>query len=95
MQHREIGRVGVLTSGGDAPGMHPCVRAVIRSAVQARLEVLSFKRGYSGNEFRVSVLGYLQRGGAATARDRLLAARLGVFAVESVVKGTTAVMVGE
>ncbi|NQU39546.1 MAG: 6-phosphofructokinase [Lentisphaerae bacterium] len=52
-------------------------------------------RALSGNEYRVAVLGYLQRGGAPTASDRLLAARLGAFAVEVALKGATNVMVGE
>lgn len=41
-------RIGVLTSGGDAPGMNACVRAVVRSALSAGLEVYGIRRGYSG-----------------------------------------------
>ena len=41
-------RVGVYTSGGDAPGMNACVRAVVRTAMAHDLEVLGIRRGYAG-----------------------------------------------
>jgi len=41
-------RIGVLCSGGDAPGMNPCIRAVVRSAVAAGHEVIGIRRGYQG-----------------------------------------------
>jgi len=41
-------RIGVFCSGGDAPGMNPCVRAVVRSALAARQEVVGIYRGYKG-----------------------------------------------
>lgn len=41
-------RIALLTSGGDAPGMNPCIRAVIRKAVYHGLEVIGIKRGFSG-----------------------------------------------
>ncbi len=41
-------RIGVLTSGGDAPGMNPCVRAVVRMAIGLDMEVCGIRRGYSG-----------------------------------------------
>ncbi|MBD3407569.1 MAG: ATP-dependent 6-phosphofructokinase [Candidatus Lokiarchaeota archaeon] len=44
---------------------------------------------------RVSVLGYIQRGGSPTRQDRLLATRLGVHAVESIMKGIHGVLLGE
>ncbi|MFQ5913675.1 MAG: 6-phosphofructokinase [Nitrospinota bacterium] len=43
---------------------------------------------------RVSVLGHIQRGGSPTARDRILASRLGVAAVEALIQGKDRVMVG-
>ncbi|MEM0963423.1 MAG: 6-phosphofructokinase [Bacteroidota bacterium] len=43
---------------------------------------------------RVSVLGHIQRGGSPTARDRVLASRLGAAAVEALLEGHTGVMVG-
>jgi len=44
----EINRIGVLTSGGDAPGMNACIRAVVRRAVQQDLDVVGIRRGYAG-----------------------------------------------
>lgn len=41
-------RIGVLTSGGDAPGMNAAIRAVVRTAVGRGLKVVGFKRGWSG-----------------------------------------------
>ena len=41
-------RIGVLTSGGDGPGLNPCIRAVVRMAVHYDIEVTGIKRGYSG-----------------------------------------------
>ena len=41
-------RIGVFCSGGDAPGMNPCVRAVVRSACSAGVEVVGIRRGYQG-----------------------------------------------
>ena len=45
-------------------------------------------------EVRVSVLGHMQRGGAPTCFDRVLASRMGVFAVESLLAEKSSVMVG-
>ena len=45
-------------------------------------------------EVRVSVLGHMQRGGAPTCFDRVLASRMGVFAVESLLAGKSFVMIG-
>ncbi|MCQ4936464.1 MULTISPECIES: 6-phosphofructokinase [Anaerotignum] len=41
-------RIGVLTSGGDAPGMNAAIRAVVRTALSMGIEVLGIKRGYNG-----------------------------------------------
>lgn len=77
MAEKEIRRIAVLTSGGDAPGMNAAVRAVVRTACANGIEVLGINRGYSGlinNDFRKmtarSVDGLLQRGGTVlyTAR---------------------------
>ena len=43
-----IKRIGVLTSGGDAPGMNACVRAVVRTAIYHGLECYGIRRGYNG-----------------------------------------------
>ncbi len=41
-------KIGVLTSGGDAPGMNAAIRAVVRTAVYNKLEVIGIKEGYKG-----------------------------------------------
>ncbi|MBR5618136.1 MAG: ATP-dependent 6-phosphofructokinase, partial [Clostridia bacterium] len=41
-------RIGVLTSGGDAPGMNAAVRSVVRTACENNMEVVGILRGYSG-----------------------------------------------
>ena len=41
-------RIGVFTSGGDAPGMNACVRAAVRCALSHDLEVMGIRRGYAG-----------------------------------------------
>ncbi len=41
-------KIGVFTSGGDAPGMNACLRAVIRTALYRRVEVWGIMRGYAG-----------------------------------------------
>ena len=43
-----VKRIGVLTSGGDAPGMNPCVRAVVRTALFHGVECYGIRRGYHG-----------------------------------------------
>ena len=41
-------RIAVLTSGGDAPGMNPAIRAVVRAGIAHGLEVFGIQRGYQG-----------------------------------------------
>lgn len=43
-----IRRIGVFTSGGDAPGMNACLRSVVRSAISNDLDVFGIRRGYQG-----------------------------------------------
>ena len=45
---KQIRRIGVLTSGGDAPGMNALIRAVVRTASAHDISVLGIHRGYSG-----------------------------------------------
>ncbi len=67
---KEIKTIGVLTSGGDAPGMNSAIRAVVREALGKGLKVKGIKRGYAGllqeeiidMEVR-SVSDTIQRGG--------------------------------
>ena len=71
-------KIGILTSGGDAPGMNAAVRAAVRSAIFYEMEVYGIERGYEGlldgdiKEMNVSsVSDILQRGGTIlrTARS--------------------------
>ena len=43
-----VKRIGVLTSGGDAPGMNPCVRSVVRTALYHGIECYGIRRGWNG-----------------------------------------------
>lgn len=72
-------KIGVLTSGGDAPGMNPAIRSVVRTAVYRNKEVIGFYNGFSGllnGEYtemnRKSVGDIIHRGGTIlrTARCR-------------------------
>ena len=74
---KEVNTIGVLTSGGDAPGMNACIRAVVRAALAAGKKVKGIRRGYAGliDEDIVdmdskSVSDIIQRGGTVlyTAR---------------------------
>jgi 6-phosphofructokinase 1 len=70
-------RIGVLTSGGDAPGMNACLRAIVRTAVYHNLEVIGFQHGYRGvllGEYQAldarSVTNIIQRGGTILGSAR-------------------------
>ncbi|SHN31683.1 6-phosphofructokinase [Cyclobacterium lianum] len=65
-----IKKIGVLTSGGDAPGMNAAIRAVVRAGFYYKLEVFGIYRGYEGminNDIRKlenkSIAHVLERGG--------------------------------
>lgn len=45
---KEVKTIGVLTSGGDAPGMNACIRAVVRTAINRNMKVKGIMRGYAG-----------------------------------------------
>lgn len=72
-------KIGVLTSGGDAPGMNAAVRAVVRKAIYHDLEVVGVHQGYQGlieGKFRSLELGdvgdIIQRGGTMLHSARCL-----------------------
>ena len=44
----KVKTIGVLTSGGDAPGMNAAIRAVVRAAISSGLKVKGIRRGYAG-----------------------------------------------
>jgi 6-phosphofructokinase 1 len=67
---KKVSRIGVLTSGGDSPGMNAAVRAVVRTGIYHGLEVYGIMRGYMGliedDLFKMesrSVANIIQRGG--------------------------------
>ncbi|RVT96432.1 6-phosphofructokinase [Mucilaginibacter limnophilus] len=45
---QKLSKIAVLTSGGDAPGMNPCIRAVVRTALYNGLQVMGVRQGYQG-----------------------------------------------
>ena len=74
-----IKRIGVLTSGGDAPGMNAAIRAVVRSGIYRGFEVYGIRKGYegllAGDMFEMnlrSVSDIISRGGTIlqTARSK-------------------------
>ncbi|MEY4886176.1 MAG: 6-phosphofructokinase [Bacteroidota bacterium] len=75
----KVTKIGVLTSGGDSPGMNACVRAVVRTGLYHNLEVYGIVRGYAGmidDDIQPmnsrSVANIIQRGGTIlkTARSK-------------------------
>ena len=44
----KVKRIGVLTSGGDAPGMNAAVRAIVRYAISQKIKVFGIMRGFMG-----------------------------------------------
>lgn len=70
-------KIGVVTSGGDAPGMNAAIRAVVRLAYSKNFQVLGFEKGWEGlitNTFRQltprSVGGIIQLGGTILLTSR-------------------------
>ena len=77
-EKKRVRRIGVLTSGGDAPGMNAAVRSVVRSAIHMGIECVGIRRGFhgliNGDAVKLdfdSVSGLLRRGGTMlyTARS--------------------------
>ena len=48
MEQKTIKKIGVLTSGGDAPGMNAAIRAVVRTALYHDISVIGIRKGYNG-----------------------------------------------
>jgi 6-phosphofructokinase 1 len=74
---KKVTKIGVLTSGGDSPGMNACIRAVVRSGIYYGLEVYGIMRGYTGmvenDIFKMesrSVANIIQRGGTILKTSR-------------------------
>lgn len=76
---KKVTKIGVMTSGGDAPGMNAAIRAVVRSGIHYGLEVYGIMRGYQGliedDIFKMnsrSVANIIQRGGTILKTARCL-----------------------
>jgi 6-phosphofructokinase 1 len=74
---KKVTKIGVLTSGGDSPGMNAAVRAVVRTGIYHGLEVFGIMRGYTGmvenDIFHMeskSVANIIQRGGTILKTSR-------------------------
>jgi 6-phosphofructokinase 1 len=70
-------KIAVFTSGGDAPGMNACIRAVVRTGIYHNVEVVGIMRGYDGmiqNDFvtldSATVANIIQRGGTILKSSR-------------------------
>ena len=79
MADTKFRRIGVLTSGGDAPGMNAAVRSVVRSAIQNGVEVMGIIGGYRGlveNDMKLldarDVANIINHGGTMLFTDRCL-----------------------
>ena len=93
---KKVSRIGVLTSGGDSPGMNAAVRAVVRTGIYNGLEVYGIMRGYQGlveddiykMESR-SVANIIQRGGTIlkTARCKIFHTEEGRKKAYDILKG--------
>ena len=89
-------KIGLITSGGDAPGMNACIRAVVRTARAEQIEVVGFYRGYEGlidNDYiqltKSTVSNIIHRGGTVlkTARSNRFMTPKGMqMAVENLQK---------
>lgn len=88
-------KIGILTSGGDSPGMNACLRAIVRTAVYHNIEVVGYLRGYEGlidNNCialkRESVSGIIQKGGTIlkTARSERFRTEAGLASAVNTVK---------
>ena len=74
---KEVKTIGVLTSGGDAPGMNAAIRAVVRAGIASGLKVKGIRRGYAGlldediiDMDTMSVTDIVQRGGTILFTSR-------------------------
>lgn len=77
MSEKAVKTIGVLTSGGDAPGMNAAIRAVVRSGLSSGLKVKGIRRGYAGlleedivDMDTMSVSDIVQKGGTILYTSR-------------------------
>ena len=91
----ELRKIGVLTSGGDAPGMNAAIRSIVRYGLSQGFEMVGVERGYHGllrGEFveltAASVSDLIQRGGTIlqTARSKAFATPEGIESATKIAK---------
>jgi 6-phosphofructokinase 1 len=70
-------KIGVLTSGGDAPGMNAAIRSVVRTAIYNKVQIVGIERGYTGllneeiKELQIASVGdIIHRGGTILKSSR-------------------------
>jgi len=92
-----VKKIGVVTAGGDAPGMNAAIRSVVRTAIFHDLKVVGIERGYAGLiEGKIyplnvrSVSGIINRGGTIlkTARCEKMKTREGIQKVAEALKAS-------
>ena len=86
-----MGRVGILTGGGDCPGLNAVIRAVVRKAVQNKVEVIGIKDGWKGlvenNTIELgleAISGILPKGGTILGTSRTNPYKMGDDAAKAI-----------
>jgi 6-phosphofructokinase len=89
-------KIGILTAGGDCPGINAAIRGVGKTAIMKYgMKLVGISDGFTGMinkeyteltglETRETVLGYKQRGGTPSPIDRVLATRYGTSAADMI-----------
>jgi len=85
--------MGIHLKKGYQRGKTHCI-VIVAEGVDKTYEIANYLKDEIGFETRVTILGYLQRGGSPTVFDRLLGSRLGGAAVEHLLEGESSKMVG-
>jgi 6-phosphofructokinase 1 len=91
-----LAEIARLLQEGRKRGKMTAIVVVSERGKEGGIYEIARKLGeFGAPEYRVSILGYIQRGGSPTARDRILAIKLGAYAVKLAAAGQTGVMAGE
>lgn len=94
--HTELSEIHNRLMQGKQRGKTSSILIVAEGNLEGNaFEIAAKLKQVCGSEYRVVVLGHIQRGGCPTARDRILATKFGAFAVDAITEGKSRVMVGE
>jgi len=94
--HTDLGDVHKRLMQGKQRGKTSSILVVAEGNHEGNaFEIAEKLKELCGSEYRVVVLGHIQRGGTPTARDRVLATKLGAYSVDVIKEGQSGVMVGE